>query len=240
MLGEGRGIVNKLLILLALLLFTVFILLGIWQLQRGFTKQNLQHLYQSRNQLTALELKQQNLNKLTDEQYRLVKASGFFDNQHQFLIDKIYKHQLGYYVLTPLKLINSNQVVLINRGWVAYQHDRSSLITLQPVNTLVTIVGKLTYPQSNFILGDFSENASWPKRIQTLDLERIAAILATPIVPFIILLNNDQPNGFLREWAPVDLNANVNFGYAAQWFLLAITLLVICLVLNYRRSPNDA
>ena len=54
----------------------------------------------------------------------------------------------------------------------------------------------------------------------------------------LILLDADQPDGYVRNWAPPGFPPLRHIGYALQWFGLALALGVIYVVTNFRRTPK--
>ena len=57
---------------------------------------------------------------------RRVEVRGEFVPQHTVFVDnRIHQHQPGYHVATPLRIAGSQRYVLVNRGWVAGNRDRS-------------------------------------------------------------------------------------------------------------------
>ena len=63
-------------------------------------------------------------------------------------------------------------------------------------------------------------------------LESIAAVQ-----PNIILLDAQEPDGFVRDWQPPGLPPERHSAYALTWFALALTLLVLYVRLALRPAP---
>ena len=111
----------------------LLIALGIWQLGRSeekriFLEQQEQGLASSEiiQLSTAIE---DNVDAL---RYKKVQAAGHYDQAHQFLIDnQISAGKAGYFVLTPFVLQGEAKAVLVNRGWVPLNQDRSVLPDVQ-------------------------------------------------------------------------------------------------------------
>ena len=55
----------------------------------------------------------------------------------------------------------------------------------------------------------------------------------------LLLLADDQPDGYLRDWRPAATGVDRNMGYALQWFAMAATLLVIYVVVNLKKEPDE-
>jgi surfeit locus 1 family protein len=221
-------------IIAVIVFLPLLISLGYWQLHRAAEKQHLKDDYLTRSHAQPLDFTQ----KLpTNIDYYPVKITGTFDNAHQFLLDnKFHNHQIGYEVLTPL-LLNNKQTVLVNRGWIAQGASRQQLPMLAAVKNPVVLEGIIyIISKKTYALHDPANETTWPRRIQIVNFPQLEKISGYHLLPFLVLLNANQANGFVREWSPINLNVNMHYGYAAQWFALAATLLVLFIILNTKRK----
>ena len=73
----------------------------------------------------------------------------------------------------------------------------------------------------------FSNDKSWPRITHFPTLDEISIELKREIFPFILLLSSDDPDGFKREWKPIQSGPKTHYFYAIQWFLMALVLLII-------------
>ena len=108
--------------------------LGVWQVQRLFWKQNVLKELEERKTAppVALPYDEENLSKL---EYCKVYVRGQFEHDKVVYIGpkSLIKNGgaantsaglfgssefIGYHVITPFKVENSNQKILVNRGWV--------------------------------------------------------------------------------------------------------------------------
>jgi surfeit locus 1 family protein len=91
-------------------------------------------------------------------------------------------------------------------------------------------------PEKVFVLGEGEDrNPGWPKVLQRIRLDLQQTQLGYPLLPVVLLLDPDQPHGFVRDWRPVVFGPERHVGYAFQWFSLATALVIIYLILNIRR-----
>ncbi len=110
-----------------LLLLPLMTGLGIWQLERAAWKQGLVDTHADRAHLSPVSLAIP-AGLRDDVQYRRVFARGYYDMEHQLLLDnRTYQGHAGYHVLTPLRLAESDTVVLVNRGWVPLGKSRADI-----------------------------------------------------------------------------------------------------------------
>ena len=54
----------------------------------------------------------------------------------------------------------------------------------------------------------------------------------------VVLLDVDQPEGFLRDWRPPGMPPDKHLAYAVQWFGLAATVFVTWVVLSFRTRES--
>ena len=75
--------------------------------------------------------------------------------------------------------------------------------------------------------------------IQRTDIDRLANELGYPLLPLELLLNPDQPDGYVREWHPLTFGPERNVGYAVQWFSMAAVLVIIYLAVNLQKKGTS-
>ena len=223
-------------VLLLPLLFT----LGYWQLQRAEQKEILQKAFVSNSASPAVSLT--DLNVVDDtNRYRRVYMKGQYDAAHQVLLDnQIRDKQPGYHVYTPFKLDHQEQTILVNRGWVALGASRQQLpaidIEYDNAVTPVEISGQVSQPANPGLLLTDDSLPSWPYVAQHIDYQALSQHLSYPLLPAVILLDEQMNNGYKRDWQPQfgRMGPDRHRGYAVQWFGLTATLLIIYLVMTVK------
>ena len=221
--------------LIFLALFYMLIKLGFWQLDRGHFKQQRERAYQTRQQLPAQNFKPSNTYPL----YSQLKLHGFYDNAHSFLLDNsIYNHHVGFQVFTPFKLANDPKPILINRGWVAGAPDHQVLPKITTIEGPQHLKGLISdFPKKTFVLAKQVPSSQWPQVVERLKQSELEGLLQEPLESRIILLLPGQTGAFSTNPAPqLAMPAQRHFGYAIQWFALALTLVIIGLVLSIHRE----
>jgi len=227
--------------LATIVVFPILIHLGFWQLDRAQQKIDLKTQFQERAKASFLKVSDLEKDQ-QDLRYYPIKLSGHLDNQHHILLDnKMYKHRVGYQVLTPLITQQTNKIILLNRGWIPRGADRNRLPKIEPVTDEVTVSGKVYLPsKKTYVLSNQLENIhQWPLRVQKIDFKQIAKALNKTVLPYVVLLDKDQRYGFVRDWQPITTKPQKHQAYAFQWFALALTLLVIYLVVNSSLEPRE-
>jgi len=226
---------------ITLLLLPLMTGLGIWQLDRANWKQTLVDTHEGRARLSPIALRPGV--EISDEvQYRRVFARGYYDMEHQLLLDnKTYQGHAGYHVLTPLRLAESDAVVLVNRGWVPLGKSRAELPELPGTDGEVLVDAMVQLPPTKlFRLAEVDEvNAAWPKVVQQVEMGELEQLLGVSLEPLTLLLDKDDAFGFIRDWKAVyGVTVDKHRAYAVQWFTLAVVLLLIYISVNSKRISN--
>jgi len=217
--------------LLFVLMVSLFIFLGAWQLQRAHEVSALNEL-QSRASLE--ETKTLDVLSLTPDidklRYRQVSMSGSYDEAHQFLLDnQLQDGRPGYQVLTPFRLANTDVAVLVNRGWVPLGADRAHLPLInleQAPDRVQGMVDKL-YRVGLNLTGAATPSPGWPSVIQVPEPEALSGSLGYSVMPYQVLLSPSASEGYVRKWQLRSAKPEKNLGYAFQWFGLALASLFL-------------
>lgn len=225
-------------LVLSLVLIIIFTRLGLWQLSRADEKDSKQQLLDQLANETALTLPSSRI-ALSDLLFRNVEVRGQFIASHTIFLDnKIYRGAVGYHVITPMRIENSNMHVLINRGWVAIGKNRSTLPEVYTPTDIVTLSGIVLSPTIRTM--KISDEISTGKVWIALDFERYQAVSELELQPVLLLqLDKSISDGLIREMERQDLGASKNMSYAFQWFFLAITVFILFLALNVKRSSTQ-
>jgi surfeit locus 1 family protein len=220
--------------LLAVLLFTR---LGVWQWHRAAEKRAIE---------TAFELGTAGLTPLEGRdvaslpRYTQVRTQGRYDQDHQFLLENMsHAGQPGYQVLTPLQL-GDGRTLIVNRGWLPLTVSRKQLPDVALSATEVTPAGRLdALPVPGIALGRLPPppDAPWPKLTSFPTMADLSAALARPLEPRQLLLNADEPQGYVRDWHPATgFGPERHIAYAIQWWLFAALALGLYGRLNAHKA----
>lgn len=228
--------------LVFLAVLPILIGLGMWQLDRAEQKRRLQELYDSRMADTPVSIGEK-LANAEDLRFHRVELDGYYDKDYNVLIDnRVHEGQVGYFVISPLRLPGSRTRVLVNRGWVPLGGDRSVLPNVTPPEGRQKIMGIATVPYAKvFRLAPPQEmKTGWRMVWQHMEMERYADVVPFPVQPVVVLLDGSSDGGgFVREWKRLDTGIAVHQGYAFQWFSMAVALVAIFLFMGLRRGKDD-
>lgn len=210
--------------------------LGQWQIGRADYKQSLQLRQDALAREPAVRIDGA-LMGADDVLLRRVEVRGEFDPKYTvFLDNRLYRHQPGYHVATPLRITGSNRYVLVNRGWVAANPDRSLPSVKTPEGEQLVKGTAVAYSDRYIELSTkVAEGNVW----QNLVLERYHQATRLDLQPFLIQQDSEADDGFRREWSRPDLGRNTHLAYAFQWYALSLAMLVYYLVTHVKRRSAD-
>jgi len=174
--------------------------------------------------------------------YRKVQVEGNYNLSKQIFIDnKVHQGKTGVHVLTPLKLNNSEYSILINRGWVEFIKDRSVLPQIKTPENTLTLSGRLkVQSKPPFTVGEqFQSNQGWPALMQWINFSEIEKKSGMKLLPYIFLLDKEEQSGYAIDWKPVVMQPEKSTSYAVQWFSLAVVLIIIYIVVNFKKKESE-
>ena len=202
--------------------------MGRWQLQRAAQKEALVQAIARQADTAALSgadvLAPQ---ARTDWLYRPVQLRGRWLAEHTVYVDnRQMKERVGFYVFTPLQLLDAPQVIMVQRGWIPrnFEH-RSRLEAVQTPAGVVQVQGRIALPPSKL----YEPGAAVPGVIrQNLDLAEFGQETGLPVVQDLSVVQTGAASeGLLREWPAINLGVDMHYGYAAQWFAMAALIGVL-------------
>ena len=205
-------------------LIALFVSLGLWQLDRAAEKNQLQALFDNDTAFARVT------GDMPVTEYQNIEAYGYYLDAQQVLIDNIFRDsRIGHYVITAFRYAANEPLLIVNRGWIARPVDNDSNVDLSTGDTRRTIRGRVgRLPEVAIRSGEAFEGADdWPKKAIYPTLDDLSAELGQEVLPFILLLNPEADNGFVRRWQPTGSGPSMHYGYAFQWFAMATAVLVI-------------
>ena len=217
-----------------LVVFSLLVLLGFWQLNRAEEKRQILKSIEKKRQQVPI-LIDSDYKNLVDNIYQIIKLRGRYDSEHQFIYDnQIHEQQAGYYVLTPFYLQNTEHALLVNRGFVSWKGDRSKLANIDVDSNQREIMVEILKPIIRPKLTDDNAMLNYPRLIQTLDIKKIIKTSNIHFLPVIARLKKSEPDGFIRAWKPFYGSVDKHIAYAWQWFLMAAVLGFISVRLYFK------
>ena len=198
----------------------VFFSLGIWQIERGQTKTQIMSEFE--NKLTKEPIYLNAESKKWDR----VLVNGKWENKKQLLIDNVIHQGIaGYKVLTPLRIDETNKLILVDRGWIKQNKFRDQLPDIQIPDDFESVSGTLEQPELGLVLSEELISNNWPKISQTKNVEVISKAYTEEIFPMILLADPLLKNSLeYIKITPTNMTPIKHYGYSSQWFLMFIVL----------------
>ena len=197
--------------------------LGVWQIDRGYKKKELENTFLERQSQPVKEIKYNTFEN--SDLYRNVVLEGKYLDQIFLLDNKIHNGKPGLKVFSPFESINES-LVLVSRGWIEFE-DRSNLPMIKTERNALKIQGILRSESKDFILeNDNMKKNTNPILVQTINLDELSNYLGKPLSPYILELSELSKSVFVKTWQPINLSSFRHFGYAVQWFGLGLVLII--------------
>jgi len=233
--------------LITVLGVSVTVSLGMWQLRRAEAKQHVYDLRMARQQMPALN--NTDLSCLADgwlqQEQRQAMLTGHWLHAKTVVLDnRAMSGRAGFLVLTPLQLAPSplgagcashDMNVLVQRGWLPRDaYDRTHIPEIAQQPGLVTVPVRLTFAPSKMLGLQAQAAIEHGVLRQNIDLTALTAEWRLPLLPGSAQQLADESGtsavkppavGMLRQWWQPEADISKHHGYAAQWFLMALTML---------------
>lgn len=222
--------------LAGLLLIGIFLMLGFWQIDRAAEKRKIEESFGAQAKYEALSP------DATYDLYQPLTVSGRYVTDRQILLDNIVQDgRLGYYVLTPFEYDVSEPLLVVNRGWISKPAGQGELPAIGVGNDEKSLRGRVGgLPRVGIRPGPPFEGATtWPRLAVWPTLDDLAREIDREVLPYVLLADPDPGSALVRRWQPQQMGPMRHFGYAFQWFALALAVLVTGIVL-YRRKRKAA
>ena len=212
----------------------LFFSLGLWQIERGQAKTNLLDDFEKK----ILE-KPSYINQKSQKWDR-VYVEGKWDGSKQILIDNVISRGIaGYKVLTPLRMKETDQLILVDRGWIKQNTYRDQLPDIKLIQIDEVVSGILEIPELGLVLSDDLVSKEWPKISQTKNLGVIKNEYDENIFPMILLADPTLKNSLeYIKITPTNMTPIKHYGYSAQWFLMFIVLCFMYVWYGYKRNAK--
>ena len=189
--------------------------MGTWQLYR------LQWKLDLINQInTGLKSEPVKYSKIIKKNYQRVSVEGKFKfNKQIYLYSLNETGKPGFDVITPL-MTNSNEHVLVNRGWIDKNYKDLKSINVIKENEIVGIFREIPKPNMFKPKNDIFKNV-WFSLNQN-DLKRFTGI---NFRNYVIFLEGKKTNLPTPKVITANLTNN-HLKYALTWYSVALSILI--------------
>jgi surfeit locus 1 family protein len=221
--------------------------LGMWQIGRASEKtalQNARTQQAAKHALDGRSLKGGGMDvpQQGELMHRRMVVTGRWLPAHTVYLDNRQMNaKPGFFVLTPLQIEGTGEVLVVQRGWAQRSFtDRSALPPVQTPDGWVQVSGHLAPWPSR--LYDFGGAETGPIR-QNLNLTTYRQETGLKVLEVTLLQSGEPSEGLLREWPVAASGVEKHHGYAFQWFGLSglIALLYVWFqIVQPRRQKRPA
>lgn len=222
------------------ILATVFVGLGIWQLDRLEQRRALNEMGASRLSEVSVELSlliEEAGGDLGAIQYRPSHVSGVFRPEDEVLVrSQVELGQAGFHVVTPL-VTDDGWAILVNRGWVPLNMDTPPVEALAPEGRQ-RIEGWIQLSQPRPALG--REDPPGERVLSRVDIDRIGLELSYAVAPVYLVAMGESDAGLPVPVDPPTFDdEGSHLAYALQWFAFAAVALVGFYFLVRRKAQTS-
>ena len=210
----------------------LFFSLGLWQIERGQAKTNILNDFEKNLQEEPSYLNQES------QKWDRVYVEGEWVSSNQILIDNVINRGIaGYKVLTPLRISETDQLLLVDRGWIKQNRFRDQLPDIKLIEANEVVSGILETPELGLVLSEDLVSKEWPKISQTKNLDVISNEFDEYIFPMILLADPTLKNSLeYIKITPTNMTPIKHYGYSGQWFLMFLVLCFMYLWYGYKRN----
>ena len=222
-----------------MIFFPILIYLGMWQIDRGFEKQEVWKTYEERKVMVPFEELEFERKPLEELWYRTIILKGKFKLKSYILDNRIYRNKKGYEIFTLFETVQGKNI-LINRGWA--DEDALSKIYEEKLSTNPVIIQGIISPFNRFGLNlqEEPKTESWPKKVQELTFDQAFTDLKKYGLNNSIVHLSAASNRALEPiWKPYQFKSSRHFGYALQWFGLSLVLIISFIYFGVKKKYEN-
>jgi len=229
-------------VVVSLLACALFARLGYWQLDRAELRQTQAQTIHERASLPPLVLTDADVEAQALRHRPTMIRGSYEPDREMHLEGRHHQGRLGFHVITPFRMSSGAGRVLVNRGWVAMRADGMPMSSPAPSSDLRWVRGMADVPgmPALALQATFPDAIDGILKLPYLDLTQIAVQFHDlPLLPVVIRLDPDEADGLVRAWPRFESKRNMHLGYALQWFGFALLVVVLFVVLSFRREDTQ-
>ncbi|PMJ98707.1 hypothetical protein BCU12_04155 [Vibrio sp. 10N.261.55.A7] len=232
---------------LTVVVFSLLVKLGFWQLSRGEVKFEIEQALKQREQQAPISLEA--LSKVSDQSaltgIRVVthvqpfqswpNANDVGTEQTDTVVlldNQTYQGKVGYLAYQVVS-DGIGRHFLLERGFVSGSNDRSILPLVNWVEQPQRFVGRVYQKSANPLSRELGFEETSPPRIQNLNIPELSKRLGIELESYAF---QPQMPGwpYAQPWQPLPMYSAKHFGYAVQWFSMAFVFASLCLYVLIR------
>ncbi len=215
---------NWKLTLFSILLFPILVSLGTWQLQRADEKEALLADWEEQQSLPPVPF-----NSEAKKQLRRVTVRGeYLPEKYWLKENQMLNGSLGYHVIMPFRVEETETVLAVDRGWVEGSPLRDFVPKIDTPEGIVEISGTLITPSDSKLIREADVRAkTWPHKILEEDLPVLGNQINQKLYPELLRIDPESRGALTVYWRPINISSAKHTGYAVQWYAMAIALFIL-------------
>ncbi|HHF0483653.1 TPA: SURF1 family protein [Vibrio antiquarius] len=224
---------------LTVVVFSLLVKLGFWQLERGQEKQALEQAI-----LARADSAYQALGEVLEENDwregsilgKKVEANVVPLAFPVILLDnQTHQGNVGYLAFQIVSMSDeSGTYALLELGFLEGIADRSVLPTVTTLEVSTFISGRLYRKSANPLSSELMPEVGDAIRVQNLNIAQLNQLLNIELMPAVLQPDNLKNWPYDFPWNPLPLNSAKHFGYSIQWFSMAGVFLLLTLIVFVR------
>lgn len=224
---------------LTVVVFSLLVKLGFWQLERGQEKQALEQAI-----LARADSAYQTLGEVLEENDwregsiigKKVEANVVPQAFPVILLDnQTHQGNVGYLAFQIVSMSDElGTYALLELGFVEGIADRSILPTVTTLEVSTFISGRLYRKSANPLSSELMPEVGDVIRVQNLNIVQLNQLLNIELMPVVLQPDNLKNWPYDFPWNPLPLNSAKHFGYSIQWFSMAGVFLLLTLIVFVR------
>jgi surfeit locus 1 family protein len=231
--------------LATVVVFSLLLFLGFWQMDRAGEKAALQDEYRRKSSMEPVDLNRDTVLRDNKDamQGRRCIVRGRYTRDKAFLLDnQVLNGVAGYLVFSPFEITGADATVMVNRGWVPAGAYRDRVPEVRAAGDTLTLTGSAYLPPGPGLLGDAPAEAMAEDvdRVLSISLDELEDALDRNLLPYAVRLDPASPTAYADAGIEPGSGRERHLGYAFQWFALAGVLMIIYLYFSFhRKKPDD-
>ena len=224
---------------LTVVVFSLLVKLGFWQLERGQEKQALEQAI-----LARADSAYQTLGEVLEENDwregsilgKKVEANVVHQAFPVILLDnQTHQGNVGYLAFQIVSMSDESGIyALLELGFLEGIADRSVLPTVTTLEVSTFITGRLYRKSANPLSSELMPEVGDAIRVQNLNIVQLNQLLNIELMPAVLQPDNLKNWPYDFPWNPLPLNSAKHFGYSIQWFSMAGVFLLLTLIVFVR------
>jgi cytochrome oxidase assembly protein ShyY1 len=223
----------------------LFIVLGLWQLDRHQERRELDAQISARLVAEPVPLDELVATQGSDPEalaLHRVSLEGVYQIEDEIIWQSRTRNGVsGHDVLTPLR--TTDGVIIIDRGWVPIDVEGPPVVGAEPPRGVVRVEGVILEGQTRGNLGPIDPAEGTLERISRVDVARLQQQVTEPLAPFYVqLVAQTPPQSGGLPIAQIEPEAGTgppHISYAVQWFVFAAVALVGYPILLWRTARRS-